>query len=204
MGTLQFGLLLFITHLLSSITVGIIFRFWKRKTNNSTQNLNNIERTKKIPPRLVALGSILQASIMSSIKTVVMIGGFVVLFSVIISILNNTGIIKVLSAIITPLLSLIHIPSSFANGILSGIVELTNGVSIISHIPIKAISVNIVICSFLLGFGGISVLLQVLSITSTSDISIKPYIIGKLMQGCIAALYTYILIQNFAVFNFDI
>ena len=189
---------------MSSITVGIIFRFWKRKTNNSTQNLNNIERTKKIPPRLVALGSILQASIMSSIKTVVMIGGFVILFSVIISILNNTGIIKLLSAIITPLLSLIHIPSSFASGIISGIVELTNGVSIISHIPIKAISVNIVICSFLLGFGGISVLLQVLSITSTSDISIKPYIIGKLMQGCIAALYTYILIQNFAVFNFDI
>ena len=168
------------------------------------QNYTYIKREKKLPPKLSSLGSILQASIMSSIKTVVMIGGFVVLFSVIISILNNTGIIKILSAIITPILSLFHIPSSFASGILSGIVELTNGVSIISHIPMKAISVNMCICAFLLGFGGISVLLQVLSITSTSDISIKPYIIGKLMQGCIAAIYTYILIQNFAVFNFDI
>ena len=195
---------MFITHLLSSITVGVIFRFWKNKANSSVQNISYVEREKKSPPRLSSLGSILQASIMSSIKTVVMIGGFVVLFSVIISIFNNTGILKILSSLIAPILSLVHIPSSFEGGILSGIVELTNGVSIVSHIPMKAISVNICICAFLLGFGGISVLLQVLSITSTSDISIKPYIIGKIMQGCIAALYTYILIQNFAIFNFDI
>lgn len=68
----------------------------------------------------------------------------------------------------------------------------------------KAISVNIIICSFLLGFGGISVLLQVLSITSTSDISIKPYILGKLTQGLIAAFYTYMLLQNFIFLNLDI
>ena len=82
--------------------------------------------------------------------------------------------------------------------------ELTNGVSIIASIPMKAISINITICAFLLGFGGISVLLQVLSITSTSDISIKPYILGKLMQGCIAAFYTYMLLQNFTFLNLDI
>lgn len=199
----RFGLLLFITHLLSSITVGILFRFWKCKSNTYVQNVN-YEREKKLPPRLSSLGSILQSSIMSSIKTVVMIGGFVVLFSVIISILNNTGILKILSAIISPLLTIIHIPASFANGILSGIVELTNGVSIVSHIPMKALSVNIIVCAFLLGFGGISVLLQVLSIISDSDISIKPYIIGKIMQGCIAAFYTYILIQSYTIFNFDI
>lgn len=203
-GNTTIGLLLFITHLLSSITVGVIFRFWKSSKNSYAKDLNSIQKEKKSPPKLSSLGSILQASIMSSIKTIVMIGGFVVLFSVIISILNNTGIIKVLSATITPILSLLHIPSSFASGIISGIFELTNGVSIVSHVHIKAISLNIIICAFLLGFGGVSVLLQVLSIVSTSDISIKPYIIGKLTQGCIAALYTYIIIQNFTVFNFDI
>ena len=68
----------------------------------------------------------------------------------------------------------------------------------------KAISFNIILCSFLLGFGGVSILLQVLSITSSSDISIKPYIIGKLMQGSFAALYTYLLLSNFTFLNFDI
>ena len=141
---------------------------------------------------------------MSSITTVVTIGGFVVLFSVIISIINNTKIFDVLSLILSPLLDRLNIPSSFITGIFSGIIELTNGVSLISHIPFKMLSLNIIVCAFLLGFGGISILLQVLSITSTSDISIKPYVIGKLMQGLFAALYTYLLLSNFSFLNYDI
>ncbi len=141
---------------------------------------------------------------MTSVSTIVMIGGFVMLFSVIISILQNTGIFEIISGILSPLLNIFNIPDNFITGILSGIVELTNGVSIISNIPMKKISINMIICAFLLGFGGISILLQVLSITSTSDISIKPYIIGKLMQGLFASLYTYLFIQNFTFLNLDI
>lgn len=203
-GNTTIGILLFLTHLLACLTVGFIFRFWKCKEKNIVNyNLNKMNN-KKTYPTFNSLGSIMQDSIMSSINTVIMIGGFVMLFSVIISILNNTGAFKFLALFLSPVLSLLNIPPSFATGILSGIVELTNGVSIICNIPMKAISVNVVICAFLLGFGGISILLQVLSITSTSDISIKPYIIGKLMQGCFAALYTYLLIQNFTFLNFDI
>lgn len=182
----------------------MIFRFWKCKTENS-KSVKSVKITsKKTPPKFSSLGSILQNSIMSSIKTVVMIGGFVVLFSVIISILNNTYVFKFLSFLIKPILLAINIPESFGTAIFSGIVELTNGVSLVSNIPMKAISINIIICSFLLGFGGISILLQVFSITSNSDISIKPYILGKLLQGIISAFYTYLFIQNFAFFNFDI
>ena len=141
---------------------------------------------------------------MSSVSTIVMIGGFVMLFSVIISILKNTGFFMVFSQIFEPVCNALNIPNSFISGILSGIIELTNGVSIIANIPIKKISISIIFCAFLLGFGGISILLQVLSITSTSDISIKPYIIGKLTQGFFAALYTYLFIQNFTFLNLDI
>ena len=141
---------------------------------------------------------------MSSVSTVVMIGGFVMLFSVIISILNNSNILNILGTFVSPIFSVLHVPTEFINGTLSGIVELTNGVSIISNIPIKSISINITICAFLLGFGGISILLQVLSITSTSDISIKPYIIAKIMQGAFAAFYTYMLLQNFTFLNLDL
>ena len=88
------------------------------------------------------------------------------LFSVIISILNNSKVFSILSFALSPLLETLNLPASFASGLFTGIIELTNGVSLISQIPYKAISVNIIISAFLLGFGGISVLLQVLSITS--------------------------------------
>ena len=57
--------------------------------------------------------------------------------------------------------------------------------------------------SLLLGFGGISILLQVFSITSKTDISIKPYIIGKILHGIIACIYTYIFIKYFPIFNLN-
>lgn len=116
------------------------------------------------------------------------------IFSVIISILNTSGLLELLSYILYPVLKSLNIDISFAKSIISGIIELTNGVSTVAGIASKSISTNIILCAFLLGFGGLSVLLQVLSIISKSDLSIKKYFFGKLLQGIIAALYTYILI----------
>lgn len=167
-------------------------------------NFYDTTSQKKLAPSFNNLGAILQNSIMSSINTILMIGGFVLLFSVALSILNSSKMFYLLDFFINPLMNKLNLPIEFANGLFSGIIELTNGVSIISSIPFKAISVNMIFTSFLLGFGGISILLQVLSITSTSDISIKPYIIGKFMQGLFAAFYTYLLVSNFTFLNFDI
>ena len=165
---------------------------------------SNNHSDKKLAPAFSNLGAILQNSIMSSVNTILMIGGFVILFSVVISILNNSKMFELLDLFVNPIISKLNLPIEFANGIFAGIIELTNGVSIISSISVKAISVNIVFCAFLLGFGGISVVLQVFSIVSESGISIKPYILGKLLQGVFAALYTYLIIHNFQIFNLDL
>lgn len=76
------------------------------------------------------------------------------------------------------------------------------GINNISLIKTKQISINIIFTAFLLGFGGISVLLQVWSIISKSDLSIKPYIFGKLLHGIIAAFYTFIALNIFPFFKF--
>lgn len=150
------------------------------------------------------LGEVLGSSIKNSINTIVIIGGFVVLFSVINSMLDNTHFFDIITTILSPIFNLFNLPISYCDSILSGIIELTNGVSKVCSIPSKVISGNIIICAFLLGFGGLSVLLQVLSITSKNNISIKPYIIGKILHGCFAALYTFLILENTMIFNFDL
>lgn len=202
-GNSTIGFLLLITHLLASITVGIIFRFWKYKskpqTINSTSKLNHNNDIS-----LSNLGGIIGDSISSSINTILLIGGFVVLFSVIISILQNSHLLEILSNCIKPLFNLLNIPTDFCFGFISGLLELTNGLNIICNIPAKKLSINIIIASFILGLGGISVLLQVWSCISKTDLSIKPYILGKLLHACISAFYTFLFLQNFVLFNFDL
>ena len=69
---------------------------------------------------------------------------------------------------------------------------------------IKKISINIIFTAFLLGFGGISVMLQVLSIISKTDLSCKPYILGKILHGTIAAFYTYLFVTFIPMLNLDL
>lgn len=185
------GFKLFFVHLMSCLLVGFLFRWWKykpnkcvsfgKRTSSSTINYINFNN----------LGYVLSKSIQSAIHSVVIIGGFVVLFSVVVSMLNSSKILDIFCIFINPFLNLLKIPTNYSQGIITGIIEVTNGVKL-SAIDTSPISV--IICSFLLGFGGVSVLLQVLSITSEAQISIKPYILGKFLQAFFSAIIMYLLL----------
>lgn len=199
------GILLFITHLLACITVGVIFRYWKKDKNtfSTISSSASFKQTKKTAS-FSNLGEILSESINSSISTILLIGGFVVIFSSIISIFKASGLLNSLTILLTPLFQSLNIDTSFIQGILTGMLEITNGINTISSVACKKISLNIIFTAFLLGFGGISVLLQVWSITSKTDLSIKPYIYGKLLHGFLAAFYTYLFMNIFPFLNFDL
>lgn len=204
-GDSSIGILLLLTHVLACVTVGVIFRFWK--SNGKSGFRSSFLEKQNTSAKHVSfsnLGEVLTVSIMNSINTIVMIGGFVVLFSVIVSILQNSNVLAVATILIQPIFNFLNIPHDFCIGVLTGIIELTNGIKDITSIATKNLSTVIVLCAFLLGFGGISVLLQVFSIVSKSDISIKPYIIGKIFHGIFAAFYTYLFLSFIPFFNLNL
>lgn len=199
------GLLLFITHILACLSVGFIFRFWKRKKKENLSPTTHSSNTKKYNTVSFSnLGEVLSESITSSTSTILLIGGFVIIFSSIISILSSSGFFNILEFTFTPIFNLLKIDTTFITPVFSGFLEITNGINSISNITCKKLSINIIFTAFLLGFGGISVLLQVLSISSKTDLSIKPYIYGKLLQGIFASFYSYIFMNIFPFFNFDL
>lgn len=217
-GNTTIGILLLITHILACISVGIILNIctsYKRKNDFIPRIVNSNHNKKKnshlVPnnqkttsPTFSSLGEILGTSIKNATSTVLLIGGFVVLFSVVISMLNQSHILDNLSRIFTPIFSVVNISGEFCKPLLSGMVELTNGVNLIAQIPAKGISINIIFSAFLLGFGGFSVLLQVFSIVSKNGLSIKKYAYGKLLQGFLAALYTGVALQFIPFLQFNL
>lgn len=206
-GDTKTGILLLCTHILAGITVGILLgklsaKKTKKDTYLSTKNVQHF--SSKPPLTLSSLGRVLGESIQNAISTILMIGGFVVIFSVIISILTQSHLLDYASHLLYPILNMLGFDLHFANPILSGIVELTNGVSMVSKIAIKSISQNIILCAFLLGFGGISVLFQVFSLLVKTDLSMKKYVVGKLAQGTIAAVYTFLALTFIPTLSLDI
>lgn len=191
------GILLLFTHILACLSVGIIFRFWKAKTRHS-ENINSLSNNVTFN----SLGEVISKSILSAIKSIVLIGGFVVFFGIVISILKNAKLFNFLFILLSPAFNILHLNTNFIIPVITGIIELTNGITMISSVASKNLGVNVVIAAFLLGFGGISITLQVLSIISKSDISIKPYILGKFLHGIIASFYTFLIIYFIPYFNY--
>ncbi len=147
------GILLFVTHLLACITVGFLFRYWKKDKNTFLpSNSTNALYQEKKSASFSNLGEILAQSITNSISTILLIGGFVVIFSSIISIFKASGLLGNLSALLKPFFQVLNVDTSFIQGILTGFLEITNGINTISSIACKKISLNIIFASFLLGF----------------------------------------------------
>lgn len=175
----KIGLLLLLVHYLSALIVGIIFR----EKENLTDIKNEIDFT---VVSLSNLGKTLNEAIKNALSSIFNIGGFIVLFSLISSILANTGILFVLSKFFFPTLS-----EETSYGILSGLLEVTTGINLISTIHISLLQ-KLIITSILIGFGGVCIHMQTLSIISKTNISIKNYFIGKTLQGLISGILTYL------------
>lgn len=188
------GILLLLVQILASISVGILFKTWKKN-----KFLPITEHTlEKNQTNIKDFGKYFSDSIQNSIFSILNIGGIVIFFSVLTSIIKNSHILNILFSYLPENINI------FIQNFLFGLLELTNGIMNFANLNSKYLSANIIICSFLLGFGGISVMLQTISIIKEANISPKPYILGKIFQGCFASLYTYIIYSIFPFMKLDL
>lgn len=183
----KIGTLLLITHYLASLLTGLLLRS-NNKDTNKTQDVEFEIIT------LSKLGNTLNEAVKDAILSVVTVGGFIVLFSIISTILLETGAILAISKIVFPTLD-----KTVSYSIITGILEVTNGVNLLStaSLPLKQ---KLVFTAFLIGFGGFSIHAQTISVIAKTDIKISSYLIGKTIQGILAGALTYLalLYTNFS------
>lgn len=185
--SIKIGNLLLLTHYISALIVGLLF---KNKTiDNENEHSINFEVI-----TFSKIGSILNEAIQNAAISIISIGGFIILFSIISSILFETGIISVICSILLP-----KSDKTVAYSIVSGLLEVTSGVNLLAAAPLS-LKAKLVITSILLGFGGFSIHSQTLSVISKTDIKISRYLIGKSLQGVTAGILTYLalLYTNFS------
>lgn len=204
----ELGIVLLVTHFLACITVGVLFRFYRcseKKIYRNNNNKNMLERIKEeiINSPEISLSNIglrLGEAIKNSIETLLMVGGFIVLFAVIINILIGIKVVALISVGIKFIYHFIGLSNSLAFPVSAGIFEITSGINYItlSHAPLVQ---KMTIVSLILGWGGLSVHAQVASIVSKSDISIKPYILGKFLQGLFSAIYIALFFNAIGIYD---
>jgi len=89
------------------------------------------------------------------------------------------------------------------SSLIIGFMEVTNGARECASLNIPLIYKTVLV-SFMIGFGGLSVNAQVMSIISETNLKFNIYLFFKLIQGVAAAIYSYIIVFWFSdlqVFN---
>lgn len=198
---------LLFSHYLSAISIGLLMRFYKKNTNNlknfcCSNPLTLIFEYKKKDSR--PLGQIIVESVNNSINLILMIGGYIILFSVISNILQQTDIFSIITNSINLIFPSINTSSDICSVFFTGILEVTNGIK--ECIPLSiSYTVKIALISFFIGFGGLSINAQVSGIIYDTDINFSIYFILKIIQGAIASFYSVLLIKfslHIPVFNY--
>ncbi|WP_396276413.1 sporulation integral membrane protein YlbJ [Haloimpatiens lingqiaonensis] len=181
------GYLLIISNYISCLVMALLL---KRKDYSTTINKNNFNvKVSKVDN----IGLVLKRSVENSIFTTLSIGGFITLFSVLISLLKSG---RFFSKAIECISSILHIPINLTNGLIVGIIEMTNGCATLASLRIDNIY-KLAFLSFIISFGGISITSQVYTFTYKYNISMKRYMKRKLIQGFISIIITIIIYKLF-------
>jgi sporulation integral membrane protein YlbJ len=181
LGNANFGILLYASHIISSVIVGVLFRFYKKKVESNLYLTSSNRDSTETINSIVSL-------ISTSVQTMLNICAIIILFSIFTKFLPKIPKFDILNSFIT------------------GLFEISNGIFEFSKIANITTRAKLSLISFILSFSGISVLIQVSSLISKVKISIYPYVIGKLMQGIISFFITYIfytIINSFFSYFFE-
>ena len=177
----EVGIVLLFAHYGANLLLGLILgRFSPKPPPQPKQALHLNSQS---------LGSMLSQSVRQGLTSILNIGGFVTLFSVIIALLEQAGFFDIFNLLWQPLLNWLHFPQTTAQGLSFGMVEMTLGVQETASGE-ASLLVKLLLISFILGFSGLSVQAQVCAILAQENISGKYFLLLRPLHGLLSALLT--------------
>ena len=201
------GLLIIVSHYIGAIAVGLIFRFYKHNNLSNYNNKKKLNNIKSSFNNLISeknFGLLLSQSVQDGMQTILIVGGFIIFYSVIIETIDMLGIISIVSNILN--VFNINLDPIILKGLIFGLIEITNGCKILSESNFQYSIYTISLVTFLIGWSGFSIHSQTVSFFSKTDIKSNIYILGKLFHGIISSLFCFILYpflfnKTFETFN---
>lgn len=167
------GIILLISQVLSSFACAVFFGCFKR-TEKVSSRINVINIT-----------DVACESISSSVSACLYVCGYIIFFGVIADIVSVLGIPDIIASILP------YFPKEQINSTVIGLIELTRGISMLDFTSQSAI----ITAAVILGFSGISVILQCISQTVKAKLPKMPIITGKLIYTLLMPLITSCIVK---------
>lgn len=181
--------ILLLSHFGAALLVGLLFRYYRQQPVHSANfTLSTHHRTFPIFRHAIKqmhqarlndgrnLGELLTDAIEHAIQLVLIIGGFVVGFSVILAFIPFA-----------------QMNAIYALPMIGSLLEVTLGVKAISELTGEMGMIQMMaLLSFALAWGGLSVHVQIMGISNGAKFRYFPFVVGRLLHGGIATGIVYV------------
>ena len=178
-GSSWVGMLLYLIHLTASLLVGILFRFYKP---HDAPILRRVDPTRF---QTVSISGAFTRAVTGAMQAALNICAFVMVFGAALGLLAKSGALDLAAGVLATILSPLGLTHPQAVQLLSGLLEMTAGVSALTD---GTLTGRMSMAAFLLGWAGLSVHCQVMSFLGDSGLSPATYLCGKALHGLFSAL----------------
>lgn len=190
----------------SALLIGVILRFYQHGEKTSPTLTTGVQARSNIIYRAFSVlyhtrakdnrsfGKILGDAVWHGMTTLITIGGFIILFSVILEIFTLLHLDVVFTAFFNFILTPFNLNHSLTKGLVNGLFEVTNGTNTVSQSGDMMLP-KLMAIGAILGWGGLSIHAQVASIIQDAGLSLKPYLISKVLHAVLCPLTIFIFLK---------
>lgn len=174
-------------HYLSAVLTGVIFGlFRKRRRTAKRETFGDVWSLFKSDIALCRpAGDLISDSIEKSLTTLIKIGGFIIVFSVMMEIFKVSGLLDAMAFIYSPLSRLSGLTEQSTKAMLLGGIEMTNGCSMAAALDL-GLAAKLPIVSSILAFGGMCIHMQTKSVCAPSGLVPKRFGLAKSIQASLS------------------
>lgn len=209
-GIVELGVVISLSHYISALLVGFVLRFYaasdRERVTQDTGQGNVLLRALKALYRARVedgrpFGQLLGDAIRQSVNTLLVIGGFIMLFSVVIQIATTVRITTLVAGALGHILGLFGLDPHLAPALVSGFFEITIG----SDLAAKATDAGgtalplverTVVAAAIIAWSGVSVHFQVAAMVNDTDLRLTPYILARALHAVFAGIVAYLLMPH--------
>ena len=195
-GSARLGWLLAISHYSANLAVGVLGRF-KAPAANSAVKISggrwqaaNTELSASLDKDYFARR--LADAIAKSIANILAIGGYILIFSVITTMLSDWGLMELITRLIQGLFTAGGLSYQVAYGAGMGLFEITLGCNTIAHASDAPLLQQLAAVSAVLALSGLCVITQVMGVMVGTPMRLGFYLKARLWQALIAVSITLI------------
>ncbi len=180
------GLIMLFSHYIGALLNGILYRNYgyKRERLDRAYTLNQDTQ------------DILSKTMYDSIISILLVGGYIAIFFILIDVLGNFGILSALSNALGAIFGMVGLPESLSVGISSGIFEVTRGCLDLATSGVDLRILTPIACA-LISWGGISIHFQALTFLSKCGVKKSVFFLQKFTQSVISGLVCLLLVLVF-------